>query len=121
ATGVCGTDLALYSGGYPVPLPLTLGHEFYGEVVELGAAATEADRAAFPAGSLATAEINNTCLALRRDAPCAMCRGALGRGALGRGALGRRAMPEHCLERTVTGIIQSDGAFAEEVVVPIGA
>ena len=30
--GICGTDLALYSGSYPTPLPLVPGHEFAGEV-----------------------------------------------------------------------------------------
>ena len=28
--GVCGTDLALFSGVYSVPLPLVCGHEFVG-------------------------------------------------------------------------------------------
>ena len=26
--GVCGTDIAIFSGEYKVPLPLALGHEF---------------------------------------------------------------------------------------------
>ena len=33
--GVCGTDLAIWSGAYPVPLPLVLGHEWSGAVVEV--------------------------------------------------------------------------------------
>lgn len=35
-TGICGTDLAIFSGNYRVPLPLVLGHEFSGEIVEVG-------------------------------------------------------------------------------------
>lgn len=103
ACGVCGTDLALWSGSYPVPMPLVQGHEFYGEVIELGSAATDADRELL--GRLATAEINNTCIATRAEEPCAHCAAGL---------------PEHCSTRTVTGIIGYDGGLAEEVVVPIG-
>ena len=34
--GVCGTDLALFKGDYPVPLPLVCGHEYVGRVVRTG-------------------------------------------------------------------------------------
>jgi len=34
--GVCGTDLHTYEGKYKVKAPVTLGHEFSGEVVEIG-------------------------------------------------------------------------------------
>lgn len=34
--GVCGTDPHLWKGQLPVPLPLILGHETVGEIVELG-------------------------------------------------------------------------------------
>ena len=33
--GLCGTDLKLYRGSYTANLPLVLGHEFSGEVVEI--------------------------------------------------------------------------------------
>jgi L-iditol 2-dehydrogenase len=44
-SGLCGTDLLLYEGVYrgrtrPVPVPLIVGHEASGEVVELGPATT---------------------------------------------------------------------------------
>lgn len=35
-TGVCGTDLKIYTGSIPVPYPLVMGHEIAGEVVEAG-------------------------------------------------------------------------------------
>ena len=38
--GVCGTDIALFSGDYSAPLPLVLGHELVGEVVEVGSEAS---------------------------------------------------------------------------------
>ncbi|WP_110954813.1 zinc-binding dehydrogenase [Anaerosinus massiliensis] len=35
--GICGSDLHTYEGHYKVAAPVTLGHEFSGEVVEVGA------------------------------------------------------------------------------------
>lgn len=98
--GVCGTDLALYSGDYPVPLPLVCGHEFVGIVT---AASRKADETWI--GKRVTAEINNTCTAYQSPTPCRAC---------------LRGMPNHCQNRTVTGILSKDGAFAEKVVVPAG-
>lgn len=34
--GICGTDLHIYHGGMNVPTPLTIGHEFVGDVVGVG-------------------------------------------------------------------------------------
>ena len=34
--GICGSDLHIYEGTYKVNIPVTLGHEFAGEVVEIG-------------------------------------------------------------------------------------
>jgi len=36
ACGVCGTDLHIFDGDFPSNLPLVPGHEFAGEVVEVG-------------------------------------------------------------------------------------
>ena len=36
ACGVCGTDLHIFEGDFPSSLPLIPGHEFAGEVVEVG-------------------------------------------------------------------------------------
>jgi len=98
--GVCGTDLALFSGDYPVPLPLVCGHEFVGIVKSIG---KEADKRWL--GRRVTAEINNTCIAYSRSPLCRAC---------------EMGMPGHCQKRTVTGIINHDGAFAEEVTVAQG-
>lgn len=98
--GICGTDLAIASGAYPVPLPLVLGHEWIGEVVELGpgADATLLDERV-------VGEINNTCALIGAEPVCEAC---------------ARGIPSHCLRRTVTGIVGHDGAFQEELVVPAG-
>ncbi len=98
--GVCGTDLALWSGSYPVPLPMVPGHELVGRVLEIGTAVTESS-----VGDRVTAEINATCLTRRAPSPCIPC---------------RRGLQSHCTARTVVGIIGHDGAFAQEVVVPVG-
>ena len=98
--GICGTDLALFHGDYPVPLPHVCGHEFTGIVKEVGSGID-----ANWVGKTVTAEINNTCIAYGRSPLCAACRNGLS---------------AHCLERTVTGIVQHGGAFAEEVKVAGG-
>lgn len=38
--GICGTDLHIYNGGMNVPTPLVMGHEFVGDVVQVGAKVT---------------------------------------------------------------------------------
>ncbi len=98
--GVCGTDLALFHGDYPVPLPHVCGHEFTGIVKQVGQGVNSKWLS-----KTVTAEINNTCIAYNRKPLCSACKNGL---------------PSHCLERTVTGIIQHPGAFAEEVVVAAG-
>ncbi|RYF90176.1 MAG: glutathione-dependent formaldehyde dehydrogenase [Chitinophagaceae bacterium] len=40
ATAICGSDLHIYSGGFPQPRPMTLGHEFMGIVEDTGKAIT---------------------------------------------------------------------------------
>jgi len=39
--GVCGSDIHTYEGHYKVATPVTLGHEFSGEVVEVGEGVTD--------------------------------------------------------------------------------
>lgn len=36
-SGMCGTDMHIHHGAYPLPLPLVTGHEPTGEIVEVGA------------------------------------------------------------------------------------
>ncbi len=96
--GVCGTDLAIYSGEYDVPLPLVQGHEFTGYVTRVGP-----EVPSDLLGKLVTSEINNTCLSYDRPEKCPAC---------------RRGFPNHCTQRTVLGIVGCDGAFAQSVRVP---
>ena len=39
--GICGSDIHTYEGHYKVAVPVTLGHEFSGEVVEVGEGVTD--------------------------------------------------------------------------------
>jgi D-arabinose 1-dehydrogenase-like Zn-dependent alcohol dehydrogenase len=41
ASGMCGTDLHVQHGHFPVPLPMVIGHEPVGEIVALGAGVTD--------------------------------------------------------------------------------
>ena len=90
--GICSTDLEIIKGYVP-NFSGVLGHEFVGIIAEKGAEVS--GRVAL--GQRVTATINIGCRA------CPVC--------LGDGA-------EHCPRRTVLGIINRDGIFAEYVAVP---
>ena len=99
--GVCGTDLAIWRGEYRQPLPLILGHEYCGEIVACGPGAP-----AELVGTAVTSEISFSCLARRDPEPCGLC---------------LEGLACHCARRRVLGIRGADGAFADRVVVPVGA
>jgi threonine dehydrogenase-like Zn-dependent dehydrogenase len=44
ATAICGSDLHIYSGGIPQPRPMVMGHEFMGEVEEVGSGVKKINR-----------------------------------------------------------------------------
>jgi len=41
ASGMCGTDLHVHHGVFPLKPPIVAGHEATGEIVELGAGVTD--------------------------------------------------------------------------------
>lgn len=89
--GICATDLELvrgYKGGFRG----VLGHEFVGEVLEVGDGVENGWT-----GRRVVASINLGC------GVCPDC---------------RRDGPEHCSERRVLGILGRDGTFAERLAVP---
>ncbi len=87
--GICNTDLEI-TRGYVPGFRGVPGHEFIG-IIE------EADDTSL-IGKRATAEINCSCGA------CDFCQSGLGR---------------HCPHRTVIGIVNRQGAFAEYIAVPV--
>ncbi len=89
--GVCGTDLEMVKGYYPFTgIP---GHEFVGEIVQ-----SQETLDSGLVGKRVVGEINASC------GTCEQCRG------------GR---PTHCENRTVLGILNRDGVFAEYVNLPL--
>ncbi|MFH5185355.1 zinc-dependent alcohol dehydrogenase family protein [Paenibacillus sp. TAB 01] len=89
--GICGTDPHIYRGHFPVPTPLIQGHEFSGEVVQIGSAVTTVG-----IGDKVTADINISC------GKCFYCR------------MGQKLF---CEQITQIGV-HINGAFAQYVKVP---
>jgi alcohol dehydrogenase len=98
--GICNTDVEILRGYHAfrgVP-----GHEFVGEVATLnGVSAKEKTKWL---GKRVTGEINVSCSAYNYRPVCAFC---------------RRGLKTHCARRTVLGIVNHDGAFAEYLALPL--
>jgi threonine 3-dehydrogenase len=96
ATGICGTDLHIYEwdawAQKTIPVPLVIGHEFVGEIVEVGANVTD-----FHPGDRVSGE---------GHVVCGRCRNCLA---------GRRHL---CAHTQGVGVNRS-GAFAEFIVLPM--
>ncbi len=95
-TGICGTDLHIYNwdawAQKTIPVPMVVGHEFVGEVVEVGANVND-----FRPGDVVSAE---------GHVVCGRCRNCLA---------GRRHL---CADTQGIGVNRT-GAFAEFIAVPM--
>ena len=95
-TGICGTDLHIYKwdawAQKTIPVPMVVGHEFVGEVVEVGSNVAD-----FHPGEIVSAE---------GHVVCGRCRNCLA---------GRR----HLCKDTVGIGVNRTGAFAEYISVPM--
>ncbi|NQV25691.1 MAG: L-threonine 3-dehydrogenase [Rhodopirellula sp.] len=95
-TGICGTDVHIYKwdawAQKTIPVPMTVGHEFVGEVVEVGSNVTD-----FHAGEIVSGE---------GHVVCGLCRNCLA---------GRR----HLCAHTVGVGVNREGAFAEYISLPM--
>jgi threonine 3-dehydrogenase len=95
-TGICGTDLHIYNwdewAQRTIPVPMVVGHEFVGEVVETGLNVTD-----FFPGDVVSAE---------GHVVCGRCRNCLA---------GRR----HLCKETMGIGVNRPGAFAEYIAVPM--
>jgi len=76
--GICGTDLAIVNGHLTTPTPLILGHEFAGEVVEIGDQVDQSWN-----GKRVTAEINSNI-----DHNCFFCNNNIFTQCISRKAIG---------------------------------
>jgi threonine 3-dehydrogenase len=95
-TGICGTDLHIYNwdewAARTIPVPLVIGHEFVGEIVERGSNVSD-----FQPGQIVSGE---------GHVVCGRCRNCLA---------GRRHL---CADTQGVGVNRA-GAFAEYIVLPM--
>jgi threonine 3-dehydrogenase len=95
-TGICGTDLHIYEwdewARSTIPVPLVIGHEFVGEIVDVGSNVTD-----YHPGDIVSGE---------GHVICGRCRNCLA---------GRRHL---CAHTQGVGVNRA-GAFAEYIVVPM--
>lgn len=95
-TGICGTDLHIYKWNFwaekTIPIPLVVGHEFVGEIVDVGANVVD-----FHPGQIVSGE---------GHVVCGRCRNCLA---------GRRHL---CADTRGVGV-NRPGAFAEYLVLPM--
>jgi threonine 3-dehydrogenase len=95
-TGICGTDLHIYEwdewAQSTIPVPLIIGHEFVGEITEVGSNVAD-----IQPGDIVSGE---------GHVVCGRCRNCLA---------GRR----HLCANTVGIGVNSPGAFAEFIVLPV--
>jgi threonine 3-dehydrogenase len=95
-TGICGTDLHIYKwdewAAKTIPVPLVVGHEFVGEIVETGSNVAD-----FQPGQIVSGE---------GHVVCGRCRNCLA---------GRRHL---CADTLGVGVNRA-GAFAEYIVLPM--
>ncbi len=95
-TGICGTDLHVYEwdawARKTIPVPLVVGHEFVGEIIEVGSNVAD-----FQPGNIVSAE---------GHVVCGRCRNCLA---------GRRHL---CKDTKGIGV-NRPGAFAEYISVPV--
>ena len=88
--GICGTDIKLYKGDYTANVPVILGHEFSGEIVEIGKEVKD-----LKVGDRVVVDPNEPC------GKCYWC---------------RSGKSTFCKNMPAYGVL-SNGAFAEYIVV----
>jgi threonine dehydrogenase-like Zn-dependent dehydrogenase len=98
--GICNTDVEILRGYHA--FRGTPGHEFVGEVVDTRGVSGAVKKKWL--GRRVAGEINVSCSAYGYRPVCAFC---------------RRGLKTHCARRTVLGIVEHDGAFAEYLALPL--
>jgi len=98
--GICNTDVEIlrgYHAFHGIP-----GHEFVGEVAQVRGVSSR--KRAQWVGRRVTGEINISCISHGYRPVCQFC---------------RRGLKTHCARRTVLGMVDHDGAFAEYLALPL--
>lgn len=98
--GVCNTDVEILRGYHN--FRGTPGHEFVGEVADVQGVSTAAKKKWL--GRRVCGDINVSCSAYGYKPVCEFC---------------RRGLKTHCARRTVLGIVNHNGAFAEYLALPL--
>ena len=98
--GICNTDVEILRGYHG--FRGTPGHEFVGEVAGVQGVSAAAKKKWL--GRRVCGEINVSCSAYGFKPVCDFC---------------RRGLRTHCTRRTVLGIVNHDGAFAEYLALPL--
>ncbi|MGB9467574.1 MAG: alcohol dehydrogenase catalytic domain-containing protein, partial [Candidatus Acidiferrum sp.] len=98
--GICNTDVEILRGYHA--FRGTPGHEFVGEVADVSGDSGSLKNKWI--GRRVVGEINVSCSAYGYRPVCAFC---------------RRGLKTHCERRTVLGIVNHDGAFAEYLALPL--
>jgi alcohol dehydrogenase len=98
--GICNTDMEILRGYHG--FRGTPGHEFVGEVADVRGVSAVAKKKWL--GRRVCADINVSCSAYGFKPVCDFC---------------RRGLRTHCARRTVLGIVNHDGAFAEYLALPL--
>src|ERR1700676_4453672 len=98
--GICNTDVEILRGYHA--FRGTPGHEFIGEVAHVHGVSESLKKKWL--GRRVVGEINVSCSAYGYRHVCNFC---------------RRGLKTHCSRRTVLGIVNHDGAFAEYLALPL--
>jgi alcohol dehydrogenase len=99
-SGICNTDVEILRGYHN--FRGTPGHEFVGEVADLRGVSAATMKNWL--GKRVCGEINVACCAYGFKPVCSFC---------------KRGWKTHCAHRTVLGIVNHDGAFAEYLALPV--
>jgi threonine dehydrogenase-like Zn-dependent dehydrogenase len=98
--GICNTDVEILRGYHA--FHGTPGHEFVGEVADVHGVSAGTKKTWL--GRRVCGEINVSCSAYGFKPVCSFC---------------KRGWKTHCARRTVLGIVNHDGAFAEYLALPL--
>ena len=81
-TGICGTDLHIYKwdewAQKTIPVPMVIGHEFVGEIVEVGSNVKRLPTRANSSAARATSSAGAAAIAWPAGATCATTRSGIG-------------------------------------------